>query len=263
MKTSDFDYELPEKFIAQRPVDPRDRSRLMVMDRRGGQIRHLLFSQIGQFLEPHDVLVINQTRVIPARLFGRKIPTGGKVEMLLLRKRDNLIWEAIVGGKGLNPGKKIQVENGPSAEIVEQFRGARRLIRFSEPIEPLFEHIGVIPLPPYIHTSLDDPERYQTIYAEQPGSVAAPTAGLHFTHQLIRELREKGIHFAEVTLHIGLDTFSPVTEDRPEDHQIHTEWCQITPHAAELINRTHQARWACICGWHDERSGSRKRFEYG
>jgi len=240
MQTSDFDYDLPEAFIAQTPAEPRDASRLLVLDRQTGQITHRVFREIGAYLHPGDLLVVNRTRVIPARIYARK-PTGGRVEILLLRRRDELTWEALVGGKGLRVGKIVGVEQGPEAEIVEILNGSGRLIRFKEPIEPYFPRVGNVPLPPYIHEKLDDPERYQTVYAREPGSAAAPTAGLHFTPRLIEELKGRGIGFAEVTLHVGLDTFAPVTEADPDLHQIHTEWCEVTPEAAETINRTRQA----------------------
>jgi S-adenosylmethionine:tRNA ribosyltransferase-isomerase len=239
VKTSDFDYELPQEYIAQTPKTPRDASRLLVLNRVDGSLQHAHFYEIGKFIQPPDILVLNQTRVIPARLYGRKIPTGGRVELLLLRKDSENIWEALVGGKGLSPGKRIQLEDGPVAEIVETLTGPRRLVRFAEPIGPYLQQIGHVPLPPYIHTPLDDPERYQTVYARQPGSAAAPTAGLHFTPQLMARLRGQGIRFANVTLHIGLDTFAPVDEAAPEEHKIHTEWCQVSPEAAEAINHAH------------------------
>ncbi len=239
MKTSDFDYDLPESFIAQTPVEPRDSSRLLVLHRDTGQLEHRTFREIGQYLHANDVLVLNQTRVIPARIYARKA-TGGRVELLLLRRRDELTWEALVGGKGLSVGKKLQVENGPSAEVVEILNGSERLIRFEQPIEPFFPKVGNVPLPPYIHKRLSDPERYQTVYAREPGSVAAPTAGLHFTPRLLDELKAQGITLAYVTLHVGLDTFAPVTEDDPQEHKIHTEWCELPAETAELINRARE-----------------------
>jgi len=237
MKTSDFNYELPESSIAQTPIEPRDSSRLLVLDRKRGNLEHRFFNEIGDFLKPGDLLVLNQTRVIPARIFACK-PTGGRVELLLLRKRNELTWECLVGGKGLTVGKLVQVEEGPPAEIVDILNGSERLIRFSEPIEPYFPKIGNVPLPPYIHEKLDDPERYQTVYAKEPGSAAAPTAGLHFTPRLLAELKDKGVKIAYVTLHVGLDTFAPVTEEDPQEHKIHTEWCQLTQVTADAINQT-------------------------
>jgi len=237
MKTSDFDYNLPVESIAQTPLEPRDSSRLLVLDRRTGQVAHSVFRDIGNYLSPGDLLVLNQTRVIPARLFARK-STGGRVELLLLHRDDLLIWECLVGGKGLSKGKSMTVENGPRAEVAEVLEGSRRRIRFSEPIEPFLPTAGHVPLPPYIHRELPDPERYQTVYARDPGSAAAPTAGLHFTPGLLRQLGSSGVRLAQVTLHVGLDTFAPVTEDDPAKHRIHTEWCELTQPAADLINRT-------------------------
>ncbi len=235
MKTSDFDYDLPESFIAQTPLEPRDSSRLMVLHRDTGQIEHRIFREIGQYLHPNDVLVLNKTRVIPARIYAHK-PTGGRVELLLLRRRDDLSWEALVGGKGLSVGKSLQVENGPRAEIMEVLNGSERLIRFEQPIEPFFPKVGNVPLPPYIHEKLSDPERYQTVYAREPGSAAAPTAGLHFTPRLLGELEAQGTTLAYVTLHVGLDTFAPVTEENPQEHKIHTEWCELPQETADIIN---------------------------
>lgn len=236
MKTSDFDYDLPSEYIAQTPIEPRDSSRLLILDRTQGSLEHAHFRDLGHYLRKGDVLVLNQTRVIPARLFAHKIPSGGRVELLLLHPQGPLTWEALVGGKGLNLGRRLQVEDGPQAEIVAVLAGARRLVQFEEKIEPYLEQIGHMPLPPYIHAALADPERYQTVYANQPGSAAAPTAGLHFTPQLLRGLEAQGIQRVEVTLHVGLDTFAPVHEESPEQHLIHTEWCQVSPQAAETIN---------------------------
>lgn len=256
MKTSDFNYNLPESSIAQTPVEPRDSSRLLVLHRDTGEIEHRIFRNIGDYLHLGDLLVLNQTRVIPARIYARK-DTGGRVEFLLLRRRDELTWEALVGGKGLRVGKKLILESddssrwsdkkfpmsgdiGVQAEIIEILDGSERLIKFSEPIEPYFPKVGNVPLPPYIHEKLSDPERYQTVYAREPGSAAAPTAGLHFTSRLLEELQARGVKIAYVTLHVGLDTFAPVTEDNPEEHAIHTEWCELPQETADLINKTRQ-----------------------
>lgn len=240
MKTSDFDYELPESFIAQTPVEPRDSSRLLVLRRDTGTVEHRLFRQIGGYLRPNDLLVLNQTRVIPARIYARK-KTGGRVELLLLRRQDELTWEALVGGKGLRAGAVVQVENGPEAKILEELNGSERLIRFEQPIEPYFPKVGNVPLPPYIHEKLTDPERYQTVYAREPGSAAAPTAGLHFTPRLLEELQGQGVGIAYVTLHVGLDTFAPVTENNPEEHKIHTEWCELSQETADAISQTRRS----------------------
>jgi S-adenosylmethionine:tRNA ribosyltransferase-isomerase len=240
MKTSDFDYHLPESSIAQTPAEPRDSSRLLVLHRDTGALEHRIFREVGEYLRPGDLLILNQTRVIPARIYARK-ETGGRVELLLLRRRDPLTWEALVGGKGLRVGRQVKVENGPEAEIVEILEGSERVIRFSEPIEPYFSRVGNVPLPPYIHEKLSDPERYQTVFAREPGSAAAPTAGLHFTPRLLDELQARGIRIAYVTLHVGLDTFAPVTEDNPEEHKIHTEWCELPQETADAINETKRA----------------------
>lgn len=237
MKTSDFDYNLPESSIGQTPAEPRDSSRLLVLHRETGEIGHKIFRDVRDYLKAGDLLVLNQTRVIPARIFAHK-ETGGKVEFLLLRRRDELTWEALVGGKGLRVGKSVQVENGPKAEILEILEGSERLIKFYEPIEPYFSQVGNVPLPPYIHEKLSDPERYQTVFAKEPGSAAAPTAGLHFTPQLLDEIKSMGVKIAYVTLHVGLDTFAPVNEDDPEEHKIHSEWCELPQQTADLINET-------------------------
>jgi len=255
MKTSDFDYHLPESSIAQTPAEPRDSSRLLVLHRDSGDVEHRIFRDLSLLLQPHDLLILNKTRVIPARIFAKK-ETGGRVELLLLRRRDDLTWESLVGGKGLRVGKKVFVESddssrrseGPKsgdfglhAEIIEILEGSERLIKFSEPIEPYFPKVGNIPLPPYIHEKLSDPERYQTVFSKELGSAAAPTAGLHFTPQLLDELKAKGVKIAYVTLHVGLDTFAPVTEDNPEEHKIHTEWCELPQETADAINAAKQS----------------------
>jgi len=239
VKTSDFDYNLPESFIAQTPAEPRDSSRLLVLHRDTGEIEHRIFRDISDYLRAGDLLVLNQTRVIPARIYARK-ETGGRVELLLLRRRDELTWEALVGGKGLRVGKLLKVEEGPEVEVMEILDGSERLIKFSEPIEPYFSKAGNVPLPPYIHEKLDDPERYQTVYAREPGSAAAPTAGLHFTPRLLEELQVKGVKVSYVTLHVGLDTFAPVNEDDPEEHKIHSEWCDLSQETAAAINETRE-----------------------
>lgn len=236
MRTAEFDYDLPLDRIAQTPITPRHDSRLMVVDRSTGEIEHSYFWEIDRFLKPGDVVVINETRVIPARIFAAKQPGGGKVELLLLEKNDARTWTVWVGGKGLIPGRRLTVADGPEAEIIEVLEGPKRRLRFDEPIEPFLERVGHVPLPPYIHTRLEDPERYQTVYATTSGSAAAPTAGLHFTDPLIKKLMDQGILFARVTLHVGLDTFAPVTEADPREHKIHTEWCLLNQQTADQIN---------------------------
>ncbi len=262
MKTSSLDYKLPDALIAQAPLEPRDRSRLLVLHRMTGELEHRTFRDIGHYLAPGDLLVANESRVIPARLYGRKEPTGGKVEVLLLRSLEENEWLALVGGARTRVGTQIRFYrvpgvglqevssfDGTGAEIASSLtaevvgcgeRGERRLL-FCAPVAPYWDDLGVVPLPPYIHRELEDPERYQTIYARTPGSAAAPTAGLHFTPDLMSSLQNQGVRFAFVTLHIGLDTFRPIREDTVEAHRIHTEWCYLKPQIAEQINQTRLA----------------------
>lgn len=243
MLTSDFDYLLPEELIAQSAIEPRDTSRLLVLHRSDGQIEHRTFREIGEYLLPGDLLVANETRVIPARLWARKVPSGGKVELLLLAKHAAGTWEVLVKGRQVLPGQKLGIVNDQgevvlkgTVESVSESGG--RMIRFDVPLEGHLAGLGTVPLPPYIHQPLADPERYQTVYARTAGSVAAPTAGLHFTPALLNSLEARGVSFATVILHIGLDTFRPVSEPTVEDHQIHTEFCQLSQSVAERINRT-------------------------
>lgn len=240
MKTDDFFYHLPSERIAQRPIEPRHNSRLLVLNRQAGSLEHKHFYEIGQYLHPGDLLVINQTRVIPARLLAHK-STGGKVEVLLLRREDDLTWEALIGGKKVHVGAHLELDGAPGLQIVEELEGSRRRVRFDAPIEASLDAVGQMPLPPYIHERLENPERYQTVFAHTPGSAAAPTAGLHFTRELMDQLEAQGIRFARVTLHVGLDTFAPVNEDDPSEHKIHTEWCELDAATADLINQTRQA----------------------
>ncbi len=241
MKTSDFDYHLPPELIAQSPIEPRDASRLMVLDRASGAIEHRTFRDLTDYLAAGDLLVCNQSRVIPARLFGRKAPSGGKVELLLVTKRGERVWEVLTKGRKVRVGTRVKLNHGGGegliGEVVGQVGDGARLMEFESPIEPLLDDLGVVPLPPYIHEPLPEPERYQTVYAKVKGSVAAPTAGLHFTPQLMEELEASGVEFAFVTLHIGLDTFRPVRTENVEDHPMHSEYCQLSPEAAERINR--------------------------
>ena len=241
MKTSDFDYYLPQGLIAQSPIEPRDASRLMVLDRKTGTIEHRTFHDLADYLAAGDVLVCNESRVVPARLFGRKAPTGGKVELLLVAKRGERVWEVLTKGRKVRVGTRIELDRdegeGLVGEVVGRAGDGARLIEFKAPIEPLLDELGVVPLPPYIHETLQEPERYQTIYARVKGSVAAPTAGLHFTPQLMKDLEAKGVDFTFATLHIGLDTFRPVRTESLEDHPMHSEYCKLSPGAAEQINR--------------------------
>ena len=238
MKTSDFDYDLPSELIAQEPIEPRDASRLLVLDRKNGSRRHLVFRDLPDYLKAGDLLVVNRSRVVPARLFAKKVPGGGKVELLLLERMDRNVWKVLVGGKGMQVGAQLQLENGVGGEIIADLGGPQRVVAFERNIESDLQSFGHVPLPPYIHTTLADPERYQTVYAQESGSSAAPTAGLHFTPSLLSLLKKEGIGIAEVTLHIGLDTFAPVNEEDPSKHKIHSEWCQISVEAAEAVNKT-------------------------
>jgi S-adenosylmethionine:tRNA ribosyltransferase-isomerase len=237
MLLSDFDYDLPESFIAQTPVEPRDSSRLMLLDRKTGAIEHRIFRDILDEIHPGDVLVMNNTRVIPARLQAVKA-TGGAAEILLLRQLDDLRWQALVGGRNIKPGGKLTLPSTEiTATVAEEFEGSERLIEFSHPINELLKQIGDTPLPPYIHSRLEDDERYQTVYSQPEGSAAAPTAGLHFTPELLIALKNKGVHLAYCTLHIGLDTFLPVRVDEIEKHHIHSEQAALSAEDAHIINQ--------------------------
>ena len=237
MNLSDFDYELPESFIAQTPAEPRDSSRLLVMNRQTGEIEHCVFDEIVEFIHPGDVLVLNDTRVMPARLHAIKAETGGAVEVLLLRQIDETRWQTLVGGRRVNTGTQLKFgETGITAEVVEALEESERIIQFNQPINDRLHELGSIPLPPYIQTPLHDPERYQTVYSKPEGSAAAPTAGLHFTDDLLLKLREKGVIFAYCTLEIGLGTFKPVSVKRIEDHHIHSERALLTAENAKVIH---------------------------
>ena len=231
VKTIEFDYDLPPDLVAQTPIEPRDASRLLVVSRADGHLTHRTFRDVVEYLGAGDLLVFNDTRVIPARLTARKIPTGGKVELLLVARRSATEWETLVKGRRAMPGQQIAVGEGEkriTGEITAVTAAGGRLVTFDRPLEPLLDALGEVPLPPYIHTPLADPERYQTIYARVAGSSAAPTSGLHFTPDLLLELREAGVGFAFVTLHIGMDTFRPVTAKCVKDHVMHTEWCSLS-----------------------------------
>lgn len=244
MKTSDFDYELPPHLIAQTPREPRDASRLMILHRKESSIVHSRFDQIGIYLRAGDLLVCNDSRVIPARLLGRKVPTGGRVELLLTVKREDRLWEALIRGRRVKVGGRVEFLHRDGelstpplrAEILEATDAGGRLVRFEHSVEPLLDQIGLVPLPPYIHESLEDEGRYQTVYADKDGSVAAPTAGLHFTPRLMAEIESQGVEFVFLTLHIGLDTFLPVREDQIEDHQMHSEYLVLSTETAGAVN---------------------------
>ncbi len=241
MLTSDFDYDLPQELIAQTPVEPRDASRLLVLHRGVAQLEHRVFHDIGEYLRPGDLLVANETRVIPARVDAHKVPSGGKVELLLLRKCDRVDWEVLVKGRRAAVGQRLALGRGAEGTVMgvieAETPSGGRLIRFTEPIEPHLDDIGRVPLPPYIHEPLENAERYQTVYSRVEGSAAAPTAGLHFTPELMARTCELGVEWAWVLLHIGLDTFRPVVEDHIEQHRIHTEYCYLSPEVAGRINR--------------------------
>ena len=241
MRTAEFDYDLPPERIAQRPASPRDSSRLMVLDRASGSIEHTQFAQLPEFLRPGDTLVLNESRVIQARLRVWKAPSGGRGELLLLRRLGPRSWEALAGGRGPRPGTRLKVIGGPWADIVEDLGGARRIVRFETEISPELDQFGAPPLPPYIHEPLRDPNEYQTVFARHPGSAAAPTAGLHFTDELLNKVMERGVTVSKLTLHIGLDTFLPVSEPDPTNHPIHTEWCQVGEQVTRAVRQARQA----------------------
>jgi len=256
MKTSDFDYSLPAGYIAQSPIEPRDSSRLMVLKRSDGSMEHRRFFDIADYLGNGDVLVFNDSRVIPARLFGRSADTGGGVEFLLLRRIDAGVWEALIRrGKRLRIGSRINIKNesvaagshqdGVTAELLEKKPGGIGVISFSD--ENLLPALGKVPLPPYIHTPLVDPERYQTVYARVKGSAAAPTAGLHFTHHLLDEIERKGVQCLFVTMHIGLDTFSPVREEDPARHTIHREYGVVSEEVARQLSLAKKEGRRIVC----------------
>lgn len=242
MRTDDFDYDLPSGLVAQEPVVPRDSCRLMVIDRSSGQTDHRIFTDIVDYLRADDVLVVNETRVLPARLRGEKRDSGGAVEMLLLRERYENTWECLVKpGRRLQPGAHVEFGDGRlSAMVVESLpESGTRLVSFKPSGETLLDAVhalGEVPLPPYITRELDDPELYQTVFSKDERSAAAPTAGLHFTRELMDRIEGLGVAIARVELDVGLDTFRPVSEDRPEDHLIHSEHFRISPRDADVIN---------------------------
>ncbi|MFN8380163.1 MAG: tRNA preQ1(34) S-adenosylmethionine ribosyltransferase-isomerase QueA, partial [Anaerolineae bacterium] len=236
MQLNDFDYNLPPESIAQHPAEPRDSSRLLVLPRVDGEPQHRHFRDLLDYVNAGDVLVLNNTRVIPARLHGVKHPTGGAIEVLLLRQLDEVTWRALVGGRGLRAGQALRFPGDIEAEITEELDEAERIIRFNQPVNARLAEVGEVPLPPYITAPLDDAERYQTVYSRTEGSSAAPTAGLHFTPDLLVALRDKGIQFAYVTLHIGLGTFQPVKVDDITAHPMHSEYAELKASEARIIN---------------------------
>ena len=241
MNKSDFWFDLPEELIAQTPLEKRDDSRLLHLDRKTGQIEHRYFYNLPEYLHPGDCLVMNDSRVLPARLIGSR-PSGGTVELLLLRDLGGNRWECLSKpGKKTRPGQGLLFGDGELKAIVESTTaGGNRIVRFEYQgiFLEILEKLGKMPLPPYIKAELDNPERYQTVYSRELGSAAAPTAGLHFTPELLEMIRRKGVELAWVTLHVGLGTFRPVKEERIEDHEMHSEFCQIPAATAEIVNRT-------------------------
>ena len=251
MKTSDFAYDLPEELIAQDPLSDRASSRLMILDKQTGEITHRIFRDITEYLKPGDCLVLNDTKVIPARLIGEREETGGKVEVLLLKRGEDNVWETLVKpGKKARPGTRLVFGGGLlRAEVVDIVEEGNRLIRFEYEgiFEEILDQLGQMPLPPYITHKLEDKNRYQTVYAKYEGSAAAPTAGLHFTTELLQQIEQMGVSIARVTLHVGLGTFRPVKVDDVEQHHMHTEFYRVTKEAADQINQTKQAGGRIIC----------------
>ena len=251
MKTSDFYYDLPQELIAQTPMERRDGSRLMTLDRRTGETGHCHFYDLPSLLRPGDCLIMNDSRVLPARLLGRRLPGGGACEVLLLTDKGENVWECLVRpGRKLRAGARMTFGDGSlSAEVMKEEADGNRLIRFE--YEGIFlevlERLGKMPLPPYIKEELQDQERYQTVYSKVPGSAAAPTAGLHFTPELLRDIEARGVSLGYVTLHVGLGTFRPVKEESVEDHPMHSEFCTVPAETAGLINRTKANGGRVIC----------------
>jgi S-adenosylmethionine:tRNA ribosyltransferase-isomerase len=251
MKTSDFYYDLPKELIAQTPIEHRDESRLMTLDRVTGAVEHHHFYELPDFLTEKDCLILNDSRVLPARLLGQRLPGGGACEVLLLIDRGDGVWECLVRpGKKMRPGAQLTFGGGElTAEILEEVEGGNRLVRFH--YEGIFlevlERLGKMPLPPYIKEELQDQERYQTVYSRVLGSAAAPTAGLHFTKELLEKIAARGVGIGYVTLHVGLGTFRPVKEDEIESHEMHQEYCVIPQETADLINRTKAQGGRCVC----------------
>lgn len=240
MKTADFMYELPESSIAQSPIEPRDHSRLMVLDKNSESIEHRHFYDIIDYMNPGDVMVINDTRVIPARLWGEKVPTGGLCEVFLLKQIAPKRWETLVRpGKKLKAGARVSFGGGRLIAVIGETTDAGgRIVDFEceDSFEAALDELGEMPLPPYIHEKLTDKERYQTVYAVHEGSAAAPTAGLHFTPELMKKIEEKGVRIVHVLLHVGLGTFRPVKVDDVKDHQMHSEYFEVTQEAADAVN---------------------------
>lgn len=251
LKKSDFYFDLPQELIAQDPLEDRSASRLLVLDRKTGAVEHHTFREITNYVRSGDCLVLNNTKVIPARLMGVKEDTGAAIEVLLLKRRDNDVWETLVKpGKKARPGAKIVFGDGClRAEVLDVVEEGSRLLRFDYEgiFEEVLDRLGEMPLPPYITHKLQDKNRYQTVYAKYEGSAAAPTAGLHFTEELLAQIEEMGVNIAYVTLHVGLGTFRPVKADNLSEHHMHSEHYEVTPETAELINRTKESGGRVIC----------------
>lgn len=251
MDVKDFYYELPQELIAQDPLLDRSSSRLLVLDKETGELEHTDFKHIVDYLNPKDCLVVNNTRVIPARLFGEREGTQAKIELLLLKRKENDVWETLVKpGKKAKPGTRISFGNGLlTGEVLEVVEDGNRLIRFSYEgiFEEILDQLGQMPLPPYITHQLKDKNRYQTVYAKHDGSAAAPTAGLHFTPELLEQIKAMGIRVAEVTLHVGLGTFRPVKVENVQEHHMHSEFYMIDQEAADIINETREKGGRVIC----------------
>ena len=246
MLKKDFWYDLPKELIAQEPADPRDSARLLCLGRESGQIEHHIFHDLPDFLQPGDLLVVNNSKVLPARLVGTKVPTGAVCEVLLLHQVKGDTWECLAKpGKRLQPGTVVSFGDGTlTATIDSTMEDGNKYVTFHYDTETLYEKLdefGKMPLPPYITKQLEDQSQYQTVYAKELGSAAAPTAGLHFTPELMEKIKAKGVEIAEVTLHVGLGTFRPVKEDEISDHKMHTEWYSVSPETAQKINDTHAA----------------------
>lgn len=251
MKTSDFYYDLPQELIAQTPLERRDGSRLLTLDKVTGAWEHRHFYDLPEYLHPGDCLILNDSRVLPARLLGQRLPGGGACEVLLLIDKGEGTWECLVRpGRKMKPGAKLSFGDGElTAEVTEELPGGNRLVHFDYDgiFLEVLERLGKMPLPPYIKEELQDSERYQTVYSKVLGSAAAPTAGLHFTPELLQKIADMGVNIGYVTLHVGLGTFRPVKEDNIEEHPMHSEYCVVPPETAELINRTRSAGGRCIC----------------
>ena len=251
MKTSDFYYDLPQELIAQTPLERRDTSRLMVLDPATQRIEHRHFYDLIDYLNPGDCLVMNDSRVLPARLLGKRMPTGGAVEVLLLTDRGNKTWECLVKpGRKLHEGAQISFGDGAlTAEVTQVLESGNRLVQFHYDgiFLEILERLGKMPLPPYIKEELEDGERYQTVYSRVSGSAAAPTAGLHFTKELLERIEQKGVHLAYITLHVGLGTFRPVKVEDVTAHHMHSEFCMISAETAALLNETRRAGKRIVC----------------